>query len=50
MLRSLVGELDGIKDSETVSEETKARVAALATKLSASIKKPGLLDKVLGKK
>lgn len=50
LLKSLVGELEGIKDSETVSDETKERIAALATKLSASIKKPGLLDKVLGKK
>ena len=50
ILKTLVGELDGIKDSETVNEEIKARVAALATKLSAGIKKTGLLDKVLGKK
>ncbi len=50
ILKTLVGELDGIKDSETVNEETKSRVAALATKLSAGIKKTGLLDKVLGKK
>lgn len=50
MLTTLVGELEGIKDSETVNEETKSRVAVLATKLSAGIKKTGLLDKVLGKK
>ena len=50
MLKTLVGELDGIKDSETVNEETKSRVAALASKLSAGIKKTGLFDKVLGKK
>lgn len=50
MLTTLVGELEGIKDSETVNEETKSRVAVLATKLFAGIKKTGLLDKVLGKK
>lgn len=50
VLKTLVGELDGIKDSETVNEETKAQVAALSTKLSVGIKKTGLLDKVLGKK
>lgn len=49
LLKSLVGELEGLKDSDTVSGETKERIAALATKLSTSIKKPGLLDKVLGK-
>ena len=46
----IIDKLDGIKDSETVNEETKAQVAALTTKLSVGIKKTGLLDKVLGKK
>lgn len=50
ILTTLVGELEGIKDSETVNEETKSRVAVLAMKLSAGIKKTGLLDKFLGKK
>ena len=39
VLRPLVGELDGIKDSGNLSDETKDRVAALATKLSGAIKK-----------
>ena len=47
MLRTLVGELDAIKDSETVDEETKNQVAKLATKLSSKIKKASLLNKVL---
>lgn len=50
MLKTLVGELEGIKDSETVSEEDKTRVAALATKFSGSIKKPGVLERIVGKK
>ena len=50
MLKTLVGELDGIKDSETVGEEVKSKVAALTTKLSTGIKKDGFLNKVLGKK
>lgn len=50
MLRTLVGELEGIKDSDAVSDEDKTRVAALAVKLSGSIKKPGMIDKLLGKK
>ena len=50
MLRTLVGELEDINDSDAVSDEDKARVAALATKLSGSIKKTGMIDKLLGKK
>ena len=48
MLNSLVGDLDAIKDSEAVDDETKERVAALATKLSKGLKKKGLLDKMFG--
>lgn len=50
VLKSLVSELEGLKDSEKVSEEVKEKVAALASKLSASIKKPGVIEKILGKK
>lgn len=50
ILKPLVGELDGIKDIETVDEETKARVSALASKLSSFIKKPKMIKKFLGKK
>lgn len=50
ILKSLVSELEGIKDSEKVSEEIKEKVANLATKLSASIKKPGVVENLLGKK
>ena len=50
LLKPLVSELDAIKDSETVGEEVKSRIAELTTKLSASIKKVGLIDKVFGKK
>ena len=50
MLKTLVGELEGLKDSDTVSEDDKANVAALAVKLSVNIKKTGLIDKVFGKK
>lgn len=50
MLKNLVGELEVLKESETVSEDVKSRIAALITKLSANIKKDSLLNKVLGKK
>jgi len=50
MLKTLVGELETIKDSETVSKETKNRIAILSTKLSNNIKKDSLINKVLGKK
>lgn len=50
MLKNLVGELEAIKDSETVNDEIKGRVAVLATKLSAGIKKPNLVKKIIGKK
>jgi hypothetical protein len=50
ILKTLVGELEAIKDSDTVNDEIKRRVAALATKLSAGIKKPNLVKKILGKK
>lgn len=50
MLNTLVGELETIKDSETVSEETKNRIATLSTKLSNNVKKDSLINKVLGKK
>ncbi|MBQ7268906.1 MAG: hypothetical protein IJS62_03510 [Bacteroidales bacterium] len=50
VLKSLVSELDGVKDSGNVSDETKAHVATLTTKLSASIKKKGLIDNFIGKK
>ena len=50
MLKLLTGELDGIKDSEAVNDETKSRIAALATKLSGYIKKPGMIDKLFRKK
>lgn len=50
MLKVLIGELDGIKDSVTVNDDTKSRIAALATKLSGFIKKPGMIGKLLGKK
>ena len=39
MLKTLVGELEGLKDSDTVSEDDKANVAVLAAKLSVNIKK-----------
>lgn len=50
MLKTLVGELQDLKDSDTVSEDDKAIIAALVTKLSSSIKKTGLIDKVFGNK
>ena len=50
MLKNLVGELEALKDSETVSEDVKTGITALITKLSANIKKDSLLHKVLGKK
>lgn len=50
MLRLLVGELEGIKDSEAVSDDVKRRVAALTEKLASFIKKPGVIGKLLGKK
>ena len=50
MLKVLIGELDGIKDSEAVDEDTKSRIAALSTKLSRFIKKTGVIDKLFGKK
>ncbi len=50
MLKLLIGELDGIKDSEAVNDEIKSRITALATKLSGYIKKPGMIGKLLGKK
>lgn len=50
MLNSLVAELDGIKESETVSEENKKRIAELASKLSNLIRKPSVLGRILKKK
>lgn len=50
VLKSLVSELEGVKDSGNVSEETKAQVAALATKLSSSIRKKGMIDRIKRKK
>lgn len=50
MLNLLIGELDGIKDSEAVNDEIKSRITALATNLSGYIKKPGMIGKLLGKK
>jgi hypothetical protein len=50
MLKNLVGELEALKESETVSEDVKSRIAALIINLSAHIKKDSLLNKVLGKK
>ncbi len=49
VLKSLVSELDGVKDSETVGEEVKSKVAALTTKLSTGIKNESFLNKLLGK-
>lgn len=49
ILKSLVSELDVVKDSETVDEETKSKVEALSARLSSGIKKEGFLNKVLGK-
>ena len=48
LLKPLVSELDAIKDSDTVNDETKDNIARLAAKLSTNIKKVSLLDKVLG--
>lgn len=50
MLKTLVGELVTLKDSETVGEETKKQVETLTNKLSANIKKDSLINKVFGKK
>lgn len=50
VLKSLVSELDGVKDSGNISDETKAHVAALTIKLSGSIKKKGVIDRIIGKK
>lgn len=50
VLKSLVSELDGVKDSESVCEEIKSKVAALTAKLSTGIKKESFLNKVMGKK
>lgn len=50
ILKSLVGELEVLKDSETVNGETKSQIAALVTKLSFHIKKDGLINKMLAKK
>ena len=50
VLKSLVSELDGVKDSGNISDETKAHVAALTIKLSGSVKKKGVIDRIIGKK
>ena len=50
MLRTLVGELETLKDSDTVGGGTKERVAELVSKLSLSIKKDSLLKKVIRRK
>lgn len=50
VLKSLVSELDGIKDSDAIVDEVKSKVVALITKLSTGIKKESLLNKVLRKK
>ena len=50
MLNSLVAELDGIKESETVSEDNKKRIAELASKLSNLIRKPSVFRRILKKK
>ena len=49
LLKPLVSELDAIKDSETVSNETKSKIADLSRKLSINIEKVGFIDKMLGK-
>lgn len=50
MLNSLVAELDGIKESETVSEDNKKRIAELASKLSTLIREPSVWGRILKKK
>lgn len=45
MLRTLVGELEVVKDSEIVGDETKKRIADLISKLSAGIKFTGFKSK-----
>lgn len=49
VLKSLISELETIKDNETISEETRANVMALIERLSSFIKKTGIIVKLLGK-
>ena len=50
LLQSVVSDLVVIKDSETVDEATKQKVAALAEKIQSSEKKKSIVDKILGAK
>lgn len=49
VLKSLISELEAIKENETISEETRANVMALIERLSSFIKKTGIIVKLLGK-
>lgn len=49
VLKPLISELEGLKESENVGEEIKVRIAELVTRLSKSIKKQSAVSKVLGK-
>ncbi len=49
ILKPLISELEGLKESENVGEEIKVRITELVTRLSKSIKKQSAVSKVLGK-
>ena len=48
-LKTLIDELEGVKESDTVTEEDKAKVSRLITKLSNYTKKTNVLEMILGK-
>lgn len=49
LLKPLISDLDSIKDSETVNEDTKNKVSELSAKLSASLKTNKFVGRFLGK-
>jgi len=49
LLKPLISDLDSIKDSETVNEDTKNKVSELSAKLSASLKTNTFVGRFLGK-
>ena len=49
ILTILIDELEGVKESDTVTEEDKVKVSRLIAKLSNYTKKTNVLEKILGK-
>lgn len=49
LLKPLISDLDSIKDSEVIDDDTKTEVASLSAKLSASLKSNKLVGRFLGK-